>query len=97
MFWELGLLRVGIATRLWSGRQGFDFRQRKEFFSFLYRVKTGSEAHPGDYPLGAEGSFPEGKSAKGVKLTTRHHLVPRLRVVELYIHSPILLHGLVLN
>jgi hypothetical protein len=32
-----------------------------------------------------------------VKLTTDLHLVPRPRVVELYLHSPICLHGIVLN
>jgi hypothetical protein len=34
---------------------------------------------------------------RGVKLTTRTHLVPTSRKVELYLHSPIRLHGVVLN
>jgi hypothetical protein len=33
----------------------------------------------------------------GMKLTTHLHLVPRSRMVELYLHSPICLHGVVLN
>jgi hypothetical protein len=37
------------------------------------------------------------KAAGGVKLTTHLHLVLRLRMVELYLHSAISLHGLVLN
>jgi hypothetical protein len=32
-----------------------------------------------------------------VKQTTHLHLVPRLRMVELYLHSPIRIHGTVLN
>jgi hypothetical protein len=32
-----------------------------------------------------------------MKLTTHLHLVPRIRMVELYLHSPIYLHGVVLN
>jgi hypothetical protein len=32
-----------------------------------------------------------------VKLTTHLHLVPKIRMVELYLHSYILLRGVVLN
>jgi hypothetical protein len=32
-----------------------------------------------------------------VKLNTHVHLEPRLRMVELYLHSPIRLHSMVLN
>jgi hypothetical protein len=35
-------------------------------------------------------------SSKGVKLTAYHHIVPRSRMVELYLHWPICLHGIVL-
>jgi len=41
-------------TRLWTGRQGFDFRQGEEIFSLRDRVQTGSRVHGG--------SFPEGKA-----------------------------------
>jgi hypothetical protein len=34
---------------------------------------------------------------RGEKLTTHLHLVPRPRKVELYFHSLICLHGIVLN
>jgi hypothetical protein len=34
---------------------------------------------------------------RGVRLTTHLHLVPRSRLVELYLHSLICLHGVVLN
>jgi hypothetical protein len=42
-------------------------------------------------------SFPRGKNGRGVKLITHLHLVPRLRMVKLYLHSPILFHGVVLS
>jgi hypothetical protein len=41
--------------------------------------------------------FPERKSGLGFKLTTYLHLVPRSRMVELYFHFPIRLHGMMLN
>jgi hypothetical protein len=37
------------------------------------------------------------KSGRDVKLTAHLHLVPRSRMVELYVHSPTCIHGLVLN
>jgi hypothetical protein len=49
------------------------------------------------YPKHAGGSFLRGQAARGMRLTTHLHLVPRLRMVELHVHSPIFLHGIVLN
>jgi hypothetical protein len=48
--------------------------------------------------LGAtqRGLFPRDKSTS-VELTIHLNLVPRLRIVELYLRSPIRLHGVVLN
>jgi hypothetical protein len=43
------------------------------------------------------GDIPPGLSDMSVKLTAHFHLVPRLRMVELYIHFPIRLHGVVFN
>jgi hypothetical protein len=37
-----------------------------------------------------------GKAARAVKLTSRH-LVQRSKMVELYLHSPVSLKGVVLN
>jgi hypothetical protein len=41
--------------------------------------------------------FSWGQIGRDVKLTTSLHLVPRSRMVELYLHSPMCLHGVVLN
>jgi hypothetical protein len=46
-------------------------------FFLRHRVQTGSEAHPDSYPMGTGGSFPGGKAAGGVKLTTHLHLMLR--------------------
>jgi hypothetical protein len=38
-----------------------------------------------------------GERGTSMKLTTHYHLVLRLRIVELYLHSPIRLRGVVIN
>jgi len=48
------------------------------------RVTSTIGAHPASYTMGNRGSFPEGKSGRGVKLTTHLHLVPRSRNVWIY-------------
>jgi hypothetical protein len=67
-------------------------------FSLLHGVQTDSGANPiTSYPMGIGGDFPRGYSGQDPKLTTHFHLVPRSRMVELYLHSPICLHGIVLK
>jgi hypothetical protein len=67
---------------------GFDSQQGQEIFPFSTVSKISSWAHPASYTMG---------SSQGVKVTTHFHLVPRSKMVELYLHSPIHLHGVVLN
>jgi hypothetical protein len=43
------------------------------------------------------GLISQGWHSKAMKLTTHLHLVLRLRILELYLHSPICLHGMVLD
>jgi hypothetical protein len=38
-----------------------------------------------------------GESGQAVKLTTHLHLAPRSRMVELYLYTPICLHGVMLK
>jgi hypothetical protein len=66
-------------------------------FSLLHSVHTGSGFHPASHKMGTKGSFSGSKAAGGVKLTVHFHLVPRSRIVELNLHSPICLHGVMLN
>jgi hypothetical protein len=66
-------------------------------FSLHHRVQNGSGAHPASYPRGTRGSFP------GVKRPGHEadHSSPSSAEVkervELYLHSPIRLHGVVLS
>jgi hypothetical protein len=89
MSWDTS---VGIATGY-----GFDSRGlipgRGKRCSVVYSLQTGSGAHPASYPMGTGGRFPR----RGVKLTTHLHLVPRSRMLELYLHFLICLPGVVFN
>jgi hypothetical protein len=58
-------------------------------FSLLHSLPTGPEARRVSYPVGTEGSFPGGNETGAVKLTIHFHLVPRSRIVEPYLRSPI--------
>jgi hypothetical protein len=58
-----------------------------EDFSVIHDIQTRSEAPP----VG-NGLFPQ-----GVKVTTHLHLVPRLRMVGLYLQSLLCLHGIMLE
>jgi hypothetical protein len=60
---------------------------RGKSFSTRHSVQTRSGAHPASYPMGTG----------CVKLTTELHLVPRSRMVELYLYSPTSRHDVVLN
>jgi hypothetical protein len=62
-------------------------------FSLAYDIILHTGAYPCSYTVGT-GS----ESEQGVKMTTQLHLVFRLRMyVELYLHFPIHIHGMVLK
>jgi hypothetical protein len=90
-------ISVGIATGYGVDDQiiGVRFSAGSRFFRHL--VQTGSEAHPASYPMGDGGPFP------GVNLPGREadHSPPSSAGVkecmELYLHSPIRLHGVVFS
>jgi hypothetical protein len=84
------ILLTLYSDRLRAGRSGFYSRQGK-YFSLLHSVQTGS------YTFGTRGSSPAFKSGRCVKLTAHLHVMPRWRMVELYLHSPIRLSSIVLN
>jgi hypothetical protein len=66
-----------------------------ENFSLHHRVQNCSGAHPASYQMGITGSFP-GVKRPGCEAD---HSPPSAEVkgVELYLHSPIRLHGAVLS
>jgi hypothetical protein len=67
-------------------------------FSLHHRIHNGSGAHPTSCPMGTRGSFPGGKAAGGVKLTTHLYLEPRSKNAWSYTSTPpIRLHGVVLS
>lgn len=56
-----------------------------------HRFKTGSE----DQPASIQRIW--GLSGQGVELTAHLHLVPKLELVELQLHSSLHLYGMMLN
>jgi hypothetical protein len=83
------------SDRLQAGRPGFDFRQRQE--SFLYFTVSRPALGPTQPPI----QRIPGVLSPGIKQLGREvdHSPPvlRSRMVELYLHSPICLLGLVFN
>jgi hypothetical protein len=70
---------------------GVRFLVEARDFSLYHSVQTGSRALPAFYQMVILGYSTRSRAAWGrdVKLTTHLHLVPRLRMVEVYLHSPI--------
>jgi hypothetical protein len=64
-------------------------------FSLHHGVQNGSGAHPASYPMGIRGSFPGGKAA-GAWGWPPPSSAEVKECVELYLHSPIRFHGVVL-
>jgi hypothetical protein len=91
------LYAFSSSPTVWTSK-GSEFKSRcGQEFSLLHVVQTGSGVHPSSYPIGTGGSF-SGSKATGVwswPLTS--NWCRGQENVNLYIHSPIRLHGVVLN
>lgn len=73
-------VRKQLDYRVSGGGIEVSFSAGVKDFSLLDSVPTGSGAHfPLQWVL----------RGRGMKLTTQHHLMLRLRILELYLHSPI--------
>jgi hypothetical protein len=83
------------SDQLRTGRPGFDYWLCKTFSSPQRPDRIWGP--PSLLSVGYRWLFPWGKSGWGVNLITHLHLVPRSRKLELYLHSQICLHGIVLN
>jgi hypothetical protein len=75
---------------------GVRFPTGARYFSLLRSVQTGSGTHSASYPIGTGGSF------LGVKPPRREadHTTPSSTEVKnggIYLHSPIYLHGVLIN
>jgi hypothetical protein len=71
----------------WTDRDPFPERARD--FPLFHSVQPNSGAHPASYPIDTLVDFLGGLSSWGVKLMSS--------MVELYVHSPVYIHGRVLN
>jgi hypothetical protein len=90
---------VGIANTLWAWMtKGSEFEsQWRQEISLLHVFQIGSGVQPTSYPLGTRGSFPGGKAAGALTWPITSNRCRGQENVGLYIHSPIRLHGVVLN
>jgi hypothetical protein len=78
--------------------EGSEFKSRYgQEFSFLKVVQTGSGVDPISYPMGTGGSFHGGKAAGAWSQQLTSSQCRGQENVDLYIHSPICHHGVVLN
>jgi hypothetical protein len=59
-------------------------------------IQTGPEVHPASYPMGTGDSFPCGE-LQFVHVTTHLQLLSSTGMLELYLHSPMCLHGVMLD
>jgi hypothetical protein len=75
-----------------AGRPGFDSRQGQEIVLF---TASRTVLEPTQPPI--QWTWGGGSIGWGAKLTTHLHLLSRLNMVELYLHSPIHLHDVVKN
>jgi hypothetical protein len=66
-------------------------------FSLHHRVQNGSGAHPASYPMGTRGCFLRVKRPGCEADHSPPFLAEVKKCVELYLHSPIRLHGVVLS
>jgi hypothetical protein len=90
----------GIAQSLYRRAMGWTigvrFPSGAKYFCLLHSVQTGSEVLPACCPVDTR-VFSRRQSVQGVKLTTHIHVLPRSRIVELYLRSPTRLYVVLLN
>jgi hypothetical protein len=88
-----------MSTRIRVGRLrnlGSIHERGKNCFPLL-DVQTGYVAHSPPYTMGTCGCFAGGKTVRFGKLTTHFHLLLRLGIIEVYLHSPRASHGVTFN
>jgi hypothetical protein len=86
---------VRYSDGLQAGRPGLDSPQGQEMF--LYSIVSRQALGPIQLPIHWLPETISSEVKRQERVTTHLHLVPRLEMVELYLHSPTRLHGVVLN
>jgi hypothetical protein len=84
---------VGISTDYGLDGRG-PIPLHGQSLSLPHSVQSCSRTHPASYPVGTWGSFPMGKAARA---WSWHPSSAEVKMVELYLHSPVYLHGIVVN
>jgi hypothetical protein len=87
---------VGIAMGCRLNGWGSIPGTRKRFL-FIPQRPDRLWVYSASYPVGTRGSFIRDKATGTSSWPLNLHLVPRLRIVELYLHSYICLHGIMPN
>ena len=73
--------RFNDFTAGWTIQESwFDSRCGRDI-SLLYKIQSGSGAHPEYYSIGYGGALQEDKAAGGLKLTIHLHLVSKFRMI----------------
>jgi hypothetical protein len=92
-----GSSSISIQTGLFAGQPGLNSWQIQWWDFSLCCVQTSSETHPASYPMGTGGSFPGGKEAGAWSWPLTSVQCRGQEYVELYVHSPNTLNGVVLS
>jgi hypothetical protein len=90
------LFYLRIATG-WTASVGFSAQSKNLFSNLIHRVQTGSGPHPASYTWVTGAHSPRVKRPKRDAHHSRPSIIPRKIMIELYVHSHIRLHGIVLN
>jgi hypothetical protein len=74
----------------------YEYPARARDFSLIFSDQRRSGEQPTSYIMGT-GALSPRVNSRAVKLTTHFRLLPRSRIMELYLHYPIRLHRMVVN
>jgi hypothetical protein len=97
VFLKTNLLDSSVGTEKGYGLEGRGSIPGSGKKFVLHSIQTGYGARLASCLKGYRELFPRRYSGRVVQLTTHLYLVPMSRMVELYLHSPACLHGVVLN
>jgi hypothetical protein len=95
--WYICYKTVGIAAGYRLGGQGVGVGTPAGARFFLHVVQTSSGTHSASYPMGTGGSFSGRKATGALSRPLTFNKCRSQEYVDLYVHFPTRLHGVVLN